>query len=452
MRTVRLGAGTGWSRDRFEPAGEMVRSGAVDYLCFDAMSEVTMSIAQAQRESNPSLPGYDPYLVPRMEPILKEAKARGVRLITNSGWLDPVGAAQRVRQIAREQGIEGLSVAAVVGGLLTIDAIAGMGLRFLEDGEPVADSRDRIVSGEVYLGAGGIVDALAAGADVVVTSRIADACLYLGPLAYEFGWDLDDPHLAAQGMVIGHLAECGSQVSGGCFADPGYKEVPDLANVGNPIVEVSEDGRMTVGKLPGTGGRVSVATCKEQLLYEVQDPANYLCPDVVADLGSVRFRQVGDDLVEVFATRSGKPRTPTLKALIGLREGFITEEFVLFAGHGALARAELTRQVLTQRFGQLRFRAQEIRWDYVGLDSVHREASPRPDHEPYEIVLRLAVKTLTRAEAEQVGREVDPLAVAGPYGIGKWGTHSPGARIRPVIGLKSALVPRGSVQHRVVMC
>lgn len=450
MKTVRLGAATAWSRDRFEPASDMVQRGEVNYICFDSMSEVTMSIAQAQRAVNPDMPGYDPYLVARMEPLLKGAKAKGIKLITNSGWLDPVGAAERVQQIAREQGIEGLKVAAVVGGVLT-DTIADMGLSFIEDGQPISASREQIVTGEVYQGAGGVVDALRAGADVVITTRVGDACLYLGPLAYEFGWSLDDPDKAAKGMIIGHLVECGSQVSGGCFADPGYKEVPGLSNLGNPIVEVSEDGRVTIGKLSGTGGLVSPATCKEQLLYEVQDPANYLCPDVIADLSKVRFQQVGKDLVEVFADGCGKPRTATLKALIGLREGFMTEEFVLFAGEGALARAELTKQLLLERLERAQFRADEVRWDYVGLTSVHREASPKPEREPYEVVLRVAVKTQTRAEAEKLGREIDPLAVSGPYGIGKWGTHSPGGRVRPIIGLKAALVPREKVPYDVVM-
>ena len=429
---------------------ELIEKGEINYLCFDSMSEVTMSIAQASLDTNPGLPGYDPYLPARMEPILRAAKEKGIKLITNAGWLDPVGAADCVRQIAREQGIQDLKIAAVIGGVLT-DAIADMGLSFVEDGALISESRDSIVTGEVYQGASGIVDALDAGADVVITTRVGDACLYLGPLAYEFGWSLDDPALAAKGMIIGHLAECGAQVSGGCFADPGYKEVPDLANVGNPIVEVRDDGRMTISKIPGTGGLVSVATCKEQLLYEVQDPANYLCPDVVADFSKVRFKQLDDDLVEVIAEDAGKPRTSTLKALVGLREGFASEEFVLFAGHGALKRAELTKQLILDRLERAQFVADEIRWDYVGLNSIHREATPEPKVEPYEVVLRVAIKTKTRQEAEKLGREIDPLAVNGPSGIGKWGTASPGARIRPVIGLKAALIPREMVPYSVEM-
>lgn len=177
----------------------------------------------------------------------------------------------------------------------------------------------------------------------MITTRVGDACLYLGPLAYEFGWDLNDHHLAAKGMIVGHLVECGSQISGGCFADPGYKDVPDLPQLGNPIAEVHEDGRVFITKVPDSGGVVSTATCAEQLLYEVQDPANYFCPDVVADFSKVTFRQAGKDKVEVIANKAGKPRTATLKALIGLTEGFMAEEFVLFAGPGARARRGHTR-------------------------------------------------------------------------------------------------------------
>jgi hypothetical protein len=450
MKKIRIGAGTAWSRDRFELAVDLVRDGDVNYVCFDSMSEVTMSIAQSQRMVNPTSPGYDPNLLARMEPILKDAKSKGIKLITNSGWLDPVGAARQIAHLGEKQGIEGLKVAAVVGGNI-VDDIADLGLQFLEDGLAVSESLNQVVTAEVYLGAAGIIDALRAGADVVVTSRVGDACLYLGPLAYEFGWDLDNPHQAAKGMILGHLAECGSQVTGGCFADPGYKYVPDLADVGAPILEVFEDGAAFITKMPGSGGVVSIATCKEQLLYEIQDPTSYLCPDVIADMTKVRFRDAGADRVQILADEAGRPRTPTLKALIGLEEGFMAEEFVLFAGDGALARAEMTKALLSRRFDKVNLQAQEVRWDYIGRDSVHREATPRVDPNPYEVVLRIAVKTLLRVDAEKLGREVDPLAVCGTYGVGKWGTHSPGARIRPIVGLKSALVSREKIRYQVVM-
>lgn len=449
MKKIRLGSATGWARDRFEPASLLVREGNVNYLCFDSMSEVTMSAAQVQLMEDAHTPPYDPYLEPRMEPILKECKEKGIKIITNQGWLDPEAAIDKVLEIAKRQGIKNLKVAAVCGGIIA-DRVADMGLNFIETGSPIAERRQDIVSAEVYLGARGIVEALRQGADVVITTRVADACVYLGPLAYEFNWDFKDHHLIAKGMIVGHLLECGTQISGGYFADPGYKDVPNLHDVGNPIVEVTED-RIIISKLPNTGGVVSEQTCKEQLIYEVQDPARYLCPDVIADLTKVSFKEIAPNEVEVLIHDAGLPRTPTLKALVGLNEGFMTEEMVLFAGPGALARAELTKDILRERFKRVNLVAEELRMDYIGLNAVHRESSSQAAHEPYEVVLRLALKTKTRAEADKLRREVDPLAVNGASGTGKWATSSPGSRVRPVVGLFSALVPRQQIPATLVV-
>jgi hypothetical protein len=285
---------------------------------------------------------------------------------------------------------------------------------------------------------------------VVITTRVADACVYLGPLAHEFGWSFDDPNAMARGMIIGHLMECGTQVTGGYFADPGYKDVPDLYNVGNPIAEVSASD-VIITKLDGTGGHVCEATCKEQLLYEVQDPGAYICPDVIADLTRVSFEEVGPNRVKVHIDEAGRPKTPTLKALVGLKEGYMAEEMVLFAGPGALARAELTKDIVRQRFEKIQLKASEIRMDYVGLNGVHRESTPSVQHDPYEVVLRVAIKTDDRQEADKLRREIDPLAVNGAAGTGKWATSSPGARVRPVIGLYSTLIARELVPFTVTM-
>ena len=296
----------------------------------------------------------------------------------------------------------------------------------------------------------GIVEALNEGADVVITGRVADGCLYLGPLAYEFGWDFDDHHAVARGMVVGHLLECGCQITGGYFADPGFKDVPDIASIGSPVADVSATS-IVISKLDGTGGVVSVETCKEQLLYEVQDPSFYCCPDVVVDLNKVSFRQIGENRVEVHADAAGIPKTPSLKALIGIREGYVAEEMVMFAGPGAIARAELARDILNARFAKVELKADEIRMDYVGQNSVHGAASPSPTVEPYEVVLRLAVRTTSRHEAEKLRREVDPLAVNGPAATGKWGTSAPGSRVRVCVGLNSCLVPRDEVSWTVTI-
>jgi hypothetical protein len=385
-----------------------------------------------------------------MAPILRECKNRGAKIITNSGWLDPVGAAKLIISLAEDLGLKDLKVAAVSGGILT-DRIADMGLRFTETGEPISDYRERIVSAEAYLGAEGIVEGLRQGADVIVTTRVADACLFLGPMVYEFNWEFDDYHRMAAGMILGHLVECGAQVCGGYFADPGYKDVSRLAELGNPILEVREDHTAYITKVPGTGGVVSPETCKEQLLYEVQDPAAYFCPDVVADLTKVKFKEAGKDRVEVLIDRAGKPKTDTLKALVGIKEGFMTEEMVLFAGPGAMERAKVTEGILRERFQKVALDAEEIRMDYVGLNAVHRESSPPPESPPYEVVLRVTVKTKAREEADKVRVEIDPLAVNGAYGTGKWATSAPGSRVRPVIGLYSTLVPRSAIDVNVLL-
>lgn len=446
-RTVRLGCATAWARDRFEPALDLVKRGELDYLCFDTMSELTMSAAQVARISDSSAPPYDPYLDERFRALLPECQARGIRIVTNQGWLDARAAAQRTGELALELGLAGLKIAAVSGSVIT-DRIVSSNLTFVETGRPVADSAGDIVSGEVYLGAKGIVEALARGADVVITERVADGCVYLGPLAHEFQWDFANWDAMARGMVVGHLMECGSQVTGGFFADPGYKDVESLETLGNPICEVSDD-RIVITKLPGSGGLVSEATCREQLLYEVQDPSRYLCPDVVVDLGKVRFRHVAPDVVEVVVEDAGAPRPPTLKALIGLTEGFMTEEMVLFAGPGALDRAELTKDLLMKRFERIGLRYQDLRMDFVGLNAVHRESSQPSTAEPYEVVLRIALKTADRAEAEKLRREIDPLAVNGVSGTGKWATTSPGSRVRQIVGLNSALISRELVAETV---
>ena len=445
MPIIRLGAATAWSRDRFGPGEDLVKRGELQYLCFECMSEVTMSEAQVRKIETPNIPGYDPYLEDRLNPVIKECKEKGIRIISNQGWIEPVLAAEKILDIAKAQGISKIKVAAVNGGILT-DKIADMGLRFLETGEPVADFRNSIVSAEAYLGAKEIVEALNNGADVVVTTRVADACLYLGPLAYEFNWSFNDWNSLAKGIVVGHLMECGPQVTGGYFADPGYKDVPSLARLGYPIAEVSED-KIYITKLPDTGGVVSTETCKEQLLYEVQDPKNYLCPDVVADFTSVKFKSAEKDKVEVIGGM-GRPRPQTLKVLVGLREGYLAEEMVLFAGPGAMERAELAKSILLDRFQQVNLKAQEIRIDYLGINSIHREASPHPSETPYEGILRVALKADSIEEAGKLRKEIDPMAVTGPSATGKWAPI--GNRVRPIVGLRSTLVPRQEVSASVI--
>jgi len=436
-----MGAATGWSRDRFDPAENLVEFGNIDYICFECMSEVTMSAAQVNRLDNPSEAGYDPYLDKRLRPILRQCIEKKIKIITNQGWLDPSGAARKILEIAKELGIDKIKIVSI-DGLSLIDSIQHEDLTFLENGRKASEFKGSIVSAEAYLGAKEIVQALQDGADVVITSRIADSSLYLGPLAFEFDWDFSDSNLIAKGITIGHLMECGAQVCGGYFADPGYKDVLGLSNLGHPICEVSEE-KVIITKTDNTGGVVSEDTCKEQLLYEISDPSSYLCPDCIADFTGIKVRKESKDRVEISGFR-GRERPPTLKVLVGVREGYITEEMILYAGPGAMNRAKLAEEILRERFKICKLKAQSIRMDYVGINSIHREATPDwLSQEPYEVILRISVRTNDIKEAQKLRYEVEPMAVNGPAGTGKWAPM--GNRVRPIVGMFSTLICREAV-------
>jgi hypothetical protein len=280
----------------------------------------------------------------------------------------------------------------------------------------------------------------------VVTGRVADPSIFMAPMMHEFGWKPDDWAKLGQGMGIGHLLECGAQVTGGYFSDPGFKDVPEPWNFGFPIAEVQPDGTTVLTKVAGTGGDVNLRTVKEQMLYEVHDPANYLTPDVVVDFTSAKLEQVGPARVKVSGI-GGKPRTPTLKVSIGCTEGFIGEDMFFYAGPGALRRAELAKKILTERFRIVGLEAEEVRIDFLGLNAIHGAATPPDAPEPYEIAVRVAARTRTREQANKVGREVDGMAVSG---IGHTGKRVPHAdRVREVIGVWSSLVPREAVPASV---
>jgi len=318
----------------------------------------------------------------------------------------------------------------------------------LENGKPTSSLRESIVSAEAYLGAEPIAAALRDGAQIVMTSRVADPSLFLAPLMHEFGWDpLDHAHLGP-GSAVGHLLECGAQATGGYFADPGMKDVPEPWNLAFPIAEVDENGDAVFSKVAGTGGAITTMTVKEQILYEVHDPANYVTPDVVVDFTTARIEEIATDRVRVSGV-SGKPRTPTLKVSIGCAEGFIGEDMFFYAGPGALARAQLARRILEERFKIVGLKAEDIRIDFIGVNAIHGPASPMDGAEPYEVAVRVAARTLTREEAVKVGREVDGMAVSGVGMTGKRVPHQD--RTREVIGVWSSLTPRDRVPWSIRM-
>jgi hypothetical protein len=446
-KTVRIGAGSAWWGDRIEPARWNAERGNLDYLCFETMAEATISAAQVRKRRDPSFPGYDTYLDDRMQAVLPGCLKRGTKIVTNQGWINPDGAAERIVHWLRQLGAKGVRVAAVNGSLIT-DRVLQLTDRILENGQPTATLKETLVSAEAYLGAEPIVEALKQGAQIVVSGRVADPSIFMAPMMFEFGWDPLDHVRLGRGNGLGHLMECGAQVTGGYFPDPGFKDVPEPWNLAFPIAEVEEDGSAVLTKVSGTGGAVNLMTVKEQMLYEVHDPANYLTPDVVVDFTTTRLEQAGPDRVRV-TNISGKPRTPTLKVSIGCTEGFIGEDMFFYAGPGALRRAQLAKKILEERFRIVNLDAEEVRIDFLGLNAIHGAMTPASAPEPYEIAVRVAARTKTREEAVKVGREVDGMAVSGIGMTGKRVPHQD--RTRETIGVWSSLVPREKVQSSIAI-
>ena len=446
-KTLRIGAGSAWWGDRIEPARLNAEHGDLDYLCFETMAEATISAAQVRARRDPSFPGYDTYLDDRMQAVLPACLKRGAKIISNQGWINPTGAAQRIVHWLNEFGARGIKVAAVSGSLIT-DRVLALTDTILENGKPTSSLAQNLVSAEVYLGAEPIVAALKQGAQIVVTGRVADPSIFMAPMMYEFGWDPLDHARLGRGNGIGHLLECGAQVTGGYFSDPGFKDVPEPWNLAFPIAEVEADGSAVITKVKGSGGAVNLMTVKEQLLYEVHDPANYITPDVVVDFTTTHLEEIGHDRVRV-TNISGKPRTPTLKVSIGCMEGFIGEDMFFYAGPGALRRAQLAKRILEERFKIVGLQAEEIRIDFLGLNAIHGAMSPAQQTEPYEIAVRVAARTKTREEAIKVGREVDGMAVSGVGMTGKRVPHQD--RFREIIGVWSSLAPREKIIPEITM-
>lgn len=437
MKTLRIGGGAGYAGDRIEPAVELAERGEIDYLMFECLAERTIALAQQARLADPE-GGYDPLLDDRMHAVLATCFAKGIRIVTNMGAANPLAAARRIAEIGREAGLTGLKVAAVTGDDV-LAAIEAGDFTLLEGAQPVASLGDSIVSANAYLGAAPIVEALAGGAHVVVTGRVADPALALGPLIHEFGWAWDDWQRLGAGTVVGHLLECAGQVTGGYFADPGRKDVADLARLGFPIAEVDERGDCVITKVAGSGGAVTEATCKEQLLYEIHDPRRYLTPDVVADFSGVTVEAVGVDRVAVRGA-SGTARPDTLKVSIGYRDSFVGEGQISYAGPGAVARGRLAQEIVEARLALTGVQTTELRTELIGIDALHggalSQALPQTG-EPYEVRLRVAGRTDSRREAVRIGNEVEALLTCGPAGGG--GAFK---QAREIIAVQSTLLPR----------
>ncbi len=437
MKTkVRIGCGAGFSGDRLEPAVILAEKGELDYLVLECLAERTIALAQKRKLQDPAK-GYDPLLERRMEMLLPVLRTKNIRLITNMGAANPIAAAELICRIARKKGVS-ISVAAVTGDDV-LNLLSGEEPT-LETGKPLK-AVGQIVSANAYLGADAILAALETGADIIITGRVADPSLFVAPLVHEFNWSLDDFNLIGQATVIGHLMECAGQLTGGYFADPGKKDIPDFAKLGHPFVDVTADGEAVFGKVAETGGMITLATAKEQLLYEVMDPTQYFTPDVIADFTQVKLQEVGKNKIQVTCGR-GQDKPGTLKVSVGYQAGFIGEGEISYAGPNALARARLSGETIKERLAPI---FTELQVDYIGSVSVHRTQFGNYP-EPYEIRLRVAGKAASAEEAALVGEEVEALYTNGAAGGG-------GARkyVQEVIGIVSTLLTRDNVKPTVTL-
>ncbi len=405
------------------------------YGVFPALREKrTVALAQQARMKNPD-GGYDPLLEERMRAVLPACASKGIKIVTNMGAANPVAASRKTAEIARSLGLSSLKIAAVIGDDV-LDACKDGDLPIMEFDGTIKQLGNRLLSANAYLGAAPMAEAFRQGADIVITGRASDPALFLAPMIHAFGWAMDDWNLLGQGTVAGHLLECAGQITGGYFADPGYKDIPDLARLGFPIGEVGEDGSLIITKVEGSGGAVTAQTCKEQLLYEVHDPARYIQPDVVADFSEVKVEELAKDRVRVSGGR-GTKRTGTLKVSVGYVDSFIGEGQISYAGPGALARGRLALEIVRERLKLTGVATSELRFELIGVDSLHGPQLSAQANEPYEVRVRVAGRTETLREAVRIGNEVETLYTNGPAAGG--GAFK---SARDVVAVASVLLPR----------
>ena len=447
-KVIRVASGQGFWGDWLEAPRRQVEGGQVDYLMLDYLAEVTMSILQKQKERDPNM-GYARDFVGAMESVLPAVAERGVKVIANAGGVNPPACAAAVRQLAARHGAAGALRIGVVTGddlLPRLDQLIDQGhpLLNMDTGEPLSTVRDRVLSANAYIGSTPIVDALARGANVVITGRSTDTALTMAPLRHEFGWGATDWDRLAAGIVAGHILECGAQCSGGnCLYD--WRNIPDLANVGYPIVEARADGSFTVTKHPGTGGRISTHSVAEQLVYEMGDPRSYITPDVVADFTTIQLEAAGDDRVRVHGIR-GREATDKLKVSIAYRAGFKAVGTLVYSWPDALEKAQLADRVLRERLDRLGLRFDSVLSEFVGASATHGPLAGVPGDLP-EVQLRFGVRGPDRAAVERFTREIAPLVLNGPPSVTGFAGGRP--KVEEIVAYWPALVDKTVVTTQV---
>ena len=448
-RIVRVAAGQGFWGDWLEAPVRQVQGGPIDYLMMDYLAEVTMSIMQKQKSRDPRY-GYARDYVPLMERILPDIAAKGIKVTSNAGGVNPRACAEAVREAARKLGLsERVRIALVSGDdiLPRLDELLARGhaLRDMDTGRPLSDIRDKVLSANAYLGMAPMVEALGRGAQVVITGRVTDTGLTLGPLFHEFGWDPQDWDKVAAGTVAGHIIECGAQSSGGNLLRD-WRKVKGLANPGFPLVEARADGSFTVTKHPGTGGVVNVASVTEQLVYEMGDPNTYITPDGIADFTSIRLKAAGKDRVRVSGIR-GRPRTDMLKVSIAYFYGYKAVGTLVYSWPEAYDKARAADRILRQRLDDLGLRFEQVLTEFVGVDATHGPLAGPPHPDTPEVQLRVGVRGPDKAAVERFTREIAPLVLTGPPSVTGFAGGRP--EVQEVVAYWPALIDRTEIEPHV---
>ncbi|NWG25989.1 MAG: DUF1446 domain-containing protein [Pseudorhodoplanes sp.] len=445
-----IGAGAGFAGDRTDAAGPVVRALArrdgPRFLMFEVLAERTLALSQLERRRDPQR-GYNPAITRFLGPVLADCLRDRIRIVGNFGAANPRGAAEAILALAREQGLPAPRIAIVEGDDLA-GKLSAAELAARESGSAILSAASDVIAANLYLGAGPIAQALNEGADIVVTGRVADSALALGPLMHAFGWAADDWDRLAAGTLAGHLLECGSQITGGYFADPPWKPVPGMADLGYPVAEIDADGGIVIGKPDKTGGRVDRQTVIEQLLYEIHDPSAYLAPDVVLDIGGVTVQEIGPDRVRVTGAR-GRPAPETLKATVCVDGGVLGEAEISYAGANAAGRAHLAATTVSERMAR-RAPGLVFRVDAIGAVSVLGAGDGSPQRawpsDSSDIRLRFAAQSRDRAQVELLLDEVEALYCAGPAGGAGVRRH-----LTPRLASASCLIERRFATPRIVM-
>lgn len=450
MKSVKLGTGLAFWGDSIRPAIDMIERADIQYMCCDHLAELTMSILNKQKSKNPDL-GYTTDIVPFLRGVLPKAVERGIKIITNSGGSNPRAATRAVIALCKELGITGVRIATVLGDDLMdrIDDLVDQGVTFenIDTGRTVADIRDRITHANVYTGSDGIVEALEAGADIVICGRVTDAALYVGPMRHELGWAADDWQMLGAGTGIAHCVECGGQATGGLFSG-GWDKMKNLASLGYPVTEIFENGEAVMSKTPNSGGAVTVATISEQLVYEVMDPANYYTADCIADVENIKLEQVAPDRVRI-SNIKGKAAPEKLKVNMGYRAGFVAEAQFTYTWPDAMKKARAGLAFLKERLEQVNFEAQDERVEFIGRNSMWGPeviAPPDDDDDADEIVVRYAARCADKAAARHVFTESVPLYNNGPAGAAGIGTRPP---IKELFGIWPCLIDRTLITQTI---